>query len=95
MYAVGRFIFCSEVLCNRVSHDFTDSVAASQLQCPWFEPEVRLQSVWSFPSVSPGFLQVSYFPPTFPKHGNRWINEDKLALGVSNSVNVCAWCPCD
>lgn len=64
----------------------TDSIATSQLQCPWFNSELNLLSVWSFAyssNVHMGFLWVRRFPPTSQKHAGRLFDSSKFHLGVN------------
>lgn len=70
-----------------------DSIATSQLQGPWFDPELQLLSVHSFtcsPRVSMDCLPVLWFPPTCQKLASRLIGDSKLPLDVNEFVNVCA-----
>lgn len=59
----------------------------TQLQRPWFGPELRLLSVWSFVacsfSVHVGFLWCLWFPPMSNKHTGMWIGYLKLPLQMS------------
>lgn len=52
--------------------------------------------MWSLCECSPyalvSFLWVVWFPPASQKHVSRCISCSKLSLGMSDSVNVCAWC---
>lgn len=44
-----------------------DCTASSQLQSPWFDPELQLHSMYSVicsPCLCTGFIRVLWFPPT-------------------------------
>lgn len=61
------------------------SIASSQLQGPWCDFELQLQSVWS----DPGSSHVAWVSPI--QHAGRWIGDSKLPVSVNECVNMCAY----